>query len=184
VTSVVVCDYGAGNTRSVLASLAQLGVAARLTADPELIGSSDRVILPGVGSARQAMEHLTATGASIALRERHFAGRPILGICLGMQLAMASSDEDGGVTTLALVPGTVRRLASGRTPRLGWSVVDPWNESFYFAHSYACDSPATVATSEGVSAVVSSGAFIGVQFHPEKSGPAGTRWLGRCLSLV
>lgn len=181
-TGVVVCDYGAGNTRSVIASLSRLGVTARLSADPAEILSADHAILPGVGSARQAMAHLTSTGAAEALRERFALGRPILGICLGLQLALSGSDEDGGVTTLGLVPGTVSRLESARVPRIGWSLVEPWGEAFYFAHSYACTSSATTATAEGVAAVIEIGGFTGVQFHPEKSGPAGSRWLARCLT--
>jgi imidazole glycerol-phosphate synthase subunit HisH len=179
-----VCDYGAGNTRSVLSSLRRLGVNASVTADAFELAEADVVILPGVGSARLAMQHLTATGASSALRERHAAERPIVGICLGMQLAMSSSEEDGGVATLDLVDGVTRRLSSERTPRLGWASVEPWGESYYFAHSYWCDTDKGVATSDGITAAVASGAFIGVQFHPEKSGPAGLRWLDECLSAV
>jgi glutamine amidotransferase len=179
---VAVCDYGAGNTRSVLAALARLGVTSELTADARVIREADHVVLPGVGSARQAMEHLVSTGAADALRARFRDGGPILGICLGLQLAMDRSEEDGGVATLALVPGVARRLVAERVPRLGWAAVDPWGETFYFAHSYACDSPAVSATSEGVAAAVSAGSFLGVQFHPEKSGEDGSRWLARCLT--
>jgi glutamine amidotransferase len=180
---VAVCDYGAGNTRSVIAALTRLGATAALTSNPGVIEDASFVVLPGVGSARQAMEHLTETGAADALRRRHGDDRPILGICLGMQLALERSEEDGGVETLALIKGTVRRLDTDRVPRLGWSVVDPWGDAFYFAHSYYCDSPASVATSDGVTAALADGSFTGVQFHPEKSGDVGGRWLASCLSL-
>ena len=180
--AVAVCDYGAGNTRSVRAALTALGVHNVLTSDPDVLMTSPSVVLPGVGSARHAMAHLTRTGAATALRERFLAGRPLFGICLGMQLALEYSDEDGGVVTLGLVEGTTRRLDLDRSPRLGWSMVDPWGLSFYFAHGYGCDTPSVVATSEGVTAAVRAGSFFGVQFHPEKSGHAGREWLGQCLS--
>jgi imidazole glycerol phosphate synthase glutamine amidotransferase subunit len=116
------------------------------------------------------------------LRERHAAGRPILGICLGLQLALDESEEDGGVPGLGLVPGRAVRLVGERVPRIGWARVEPGVEDFWFAHSYAAETDATVATSEGIAAVVEQGSFIGVQFHPEKSGAAGARFLERCLS--
>jgi len=184
VSVVAICDYGAGNTRSVTAALRRIGLTTALTSDPDVIARAERVVLPGVGSAREAMEHLTESGAAEAIRQRFHSGRPILGICLGMQLALERSEEDGGVETLSLIPGTVRQLESTRVPRLGWSLVEPWGETFYFAHGYYCDSPLVTATTEGIAAAVASGSFVGVQFHPEKSGAAGQSWLASCLSLV
>lgn len=183
-SDVVIVDYGAGNTRSVRAALTHLGVASVLSSDPDLIGDSDLVILPGVGSARSAMDHLTSTGAAKALRDRFARGRSILGICLGMQLALEHSDEDGGVDGIGLLGGSVHLITEGRVPRLGWAIVEPWDDAFYFAHSYAARCPDEVATSEGVTVAVERGAFLGVQFHPEKSGAAGLRFLERCLSPV
>ena len=113
---------------------------------------------------------------------RHARGAPILGICLGLQLALDESEEDGGVPGLGLVPGRAVRLVSERVPRIGWATVEPNGEAFWFAHSYAAETEATVATSEGVSAIIEHGSFTGVQFHPEKSGAAGARFLERCLS--
>lgn len=179
--TVVVIDYGAGNTRSVRAALHHLGTESKLSADPEDIASARQVILPGVGSAKSAMAHMRTTKADIALRERFDSGQPILGICLGMQLAAESSEEDGGVTCLGLVAGHVERLHAERVPRLGWAMVEPWNEAFYFAHSYHVVNGPTTATSEGVSVAIQSGSFLGVQFHPEKSGRAGLEFLRRCL---
>jgi imidazole glycerol-phosphate synthase subunit HisH len=184
VSDVVVVDYGAGNTRSVRAALTHLGVASVVTSEPAMITESDMVILPGVGSARSAMEHLNSTGAAQALRDRFEAGSSILGICLGMQLALEHSDEDGGVDGIGLLPGAVHVLTEGRVPRLGWATVDPWGDAYYFAHSYAVVSPDGVATSEGVTVAVERGSFLGVQFHPEKSGSAGLAFLERCLSPV
>ncbi len=179
--SVAVVDYGAGNTRSVLAALAHLGAAGVVTSDAGAIGSADLVILPGVGAARSAMAHLRATGVDRALVGRVSEGGATLGICLGLQLALERSAEDGGVEGLGLAPGEVVRLRSARVPRLGWSAVEPWDDTFYFAHSYVARSDAAVAWAEGEVAAIRAGSFLGVQFHPEKSGPAGLAFLERCL---
>jgi glutamine amidotransferase len=184
VSDVVVVDYGAGNTRSVRAALSHVGRTSTLSSEPSTIRDAERVILPGVGSAKSAMAHLEATGAADALRARFAEDASILGICLGLQLALESSQEDGGVTGLGLVEGDAVRLTEGRVPRLGWSVVRPWGDAFYFAHSYAARTPRAVASVGGVVAAVRSGSFFGVQFHPEKSGPAGLEFLDQCLSLV
>lgn len=181
-SDVVVVDYGAGNTRSVCAALAHLGFTSDVTSDPSAITSSELLILPGVGSARSAMAHLTTTGAADALRERFEAERPMVGICLGMQLALESSEEDGGVRGLGLLEGDVRRLDSGRIPRMGWAYVEPWGDAFYFAHSFAAHSAHSIATSDGITVAVQHGSFLGVQFHPEKSAFAGLRFLETCLS--
>ncbi len=200
--NVAICRYGAGNVRSVELALGRLG--AELVDD---VADADLAILPGVGSARSAMAGLKERGTDIVLRERHAAGRPILGICLGLQLALDESEEDGGVAGLGLVPGRAVRLVTERVPRIGWARVEPvgsglmegsWSrpepagvsdlglrpggEAFWFAHSYAAETEATVATSEGVAAIVEHGSFTGVQFHPEKSGAAGARFLEQCLS--
>lgn len=180
--SVAVVDYGAGNTRSVRSALRRLSYESLLTNSPEQISRADIVVLPGVGSAKSAMQQLQATDAVSALRDRFKSGRPIVGICLGMQLALERSEEDGGVEGLGLIPGTVRRLTEGRVPRLGWQLVTPTNEAFYFAHSYFADTHYATAFSDGVSAIVESESFIGVQFHPEKSGDAGLRMLEQCLT--
>jgi imidazole glycerol phosphate synthase glutamine amidotransferase subunit len=178
--NVAICDYGAGNTRSVELAFARLG--AGFTDDA---AGADLAVLPGVGSARSAMEGLRQRGLDDVLRERVATDRPVLGICLGLQLALEESEEDGGVACLGLLPGRSVRLREGRIPRIGWAHVDPFGAAFYFAHSYAADTPCAIATSEGVVAVAERGAFTGVQFHPEKSGVAGARFLeSLCLSLV
>ena len=181
-SDVVVVHYGAGNTRSVTAALRRRGWTATISDDPARVAQAARVVLPGVGSAGAAMTHLRRTGVADALRERARAQRFTLGICLGMQLLVESSDEDEGVTTLGVLPGRVTRLTEGRVPRLGWSMVEPWGVPMYFAHSFAVTGAPTLATSEGVTAAVGAGAVLGVQFHPEKSGPVGERWLAQCLS--
>jgi len=182
--NVVVVDYGAGNTRSVRAALSHLGHDSVVTGDAREIRDAEFVVLPGVGSASSAMAHLNETGAASALRQRFSDGGTTLGICLGMQLALEHSEEDGGVDGLGLMEGEVVRLLDGRVPRLGWSVVEPWGEAYYFAHSYAAKSSCSVASVDGVTVAVRQGPFLGVQFHPEKSGPAGLAFLEQCLSRV
>ena len=180
--NVAVCDYGAGNVRSVLAALRRLGGDACLTRDPEDVLAADLAVLPGVGSAASAMAGLRATGLDEGLRERVSAGGPTLGICLGLQLALEESEEDGGVAGLGLLPGRAVRLREGRVPRIGWAAVEGFGGDFYFAHSYAAETSAAIARSEGVVAAAERGSFVGVQFHPEKSGAAGARFLAGCLS--
>ena len=179
---VAICAYGAGNVRSVELALQRLGAETELAEESRPVLDADLAVLPGVGAARSAMDGLRARGLDEALRERAQAGRPILGVCLGLQLALDESEEDGGVTGLGLVPGRAVRLREGRVPRIGWAPVVPGGETYWFAHSYAAETDAAVATSEGIVAVVESGSFLGVQFHPEKSGAAGARFLENCLS--
>jgi glutamine amidotransferase len=180
--NVVVVDYGAGNTRSVRAALSHLGHESVVTSDASAIRDAEFVVLPGVGSASSAMTHLNETGAADALRQRFGDDGATLGICLGMQLALTHSEEDGGVDGLGLMAGEVVRLREGRVPRLGWSIVEPWGEAYYFAHSYAAQSEFSVASVDAVTVAVRQGSFLGVQFHPEKSGPAGLAFLEQCLS--
>ena len=179
--AVAVSDYRAGNVRSVLSAFRRLGVKAEVTADPETLLAADLAVLPGVGSAATAMAALRERGLDEALRERVRGERPTLGICLGLQLALEESEEDGGVPGLGLLPGRAVRLRAGRVPRIGWAPVEG-HGTFYFAHSYAAETEAATAFSEGVTAVAERGSFLGVQFHPEKSGAAGARFLEQCLS--
>ncbi len=180
--TVAVCDYGAGNLRSVVVAFARLGADVRASDSASDVAAADLAVLPGVGSAASAMDALRARGLDEALRARMSAARPTLGICLGLQLALEESEEDGGVEGLGLLPGRAVRLREGRVPRIGWAPVEPEGEAFYFAHSYAAETPAATALSEGVVAAAEVGSFLGVQFHPEKSGGAGARFLERCLS--
>jgi glutamine amidotransferase len=183
--NVAICSYGAGNTRSVQLAFERLGVAAEVVDDPGAVLAADLAVLPGVGSAGSAMAGLQRSGLDEALRERAATNRPILGICLGLQLALDETEEDGGVEGLRLVPGRAVRLQTARVPRIGWAPLDDGGETYWFAHSYVAATPATTARSEGLTAIVEHGSFTGVQFHPEKSGAAGVRFLAdRCLSLV
>jgi glutamine amidotransferase len=174
---VAICGYGAGNVRSVEIAFRRLG--AEITTD---VAAADLAVLPGVGSARAAMAGLRERGHDFALRRRFDEGRPIFGICLGLQLALDWTDEDGGVEGLGLVPGRASRLQQGRVPRMGWAEVDA-RGAFYFAHSYAAETPHATAWSEGIVAEARSGSFFGCQFHPEKSGAFGALYLEEALSL-
>lgn len=174
--NVAICEYGAGNVRSVELAFRRLG--AEIVADAS---EADLAVLPGVGSARSAMDGLRARGLDEVLSERVADGRPVLGICLGLQLALESTEEDGGVDGLALLPGQAVRLREGRVPRIGWAPVGR-RDAYYFAHSYAAQTPAATAWSEGVVAEARAGSFVGVQFHPEKSGAAGSRYLAQLLA--
>jgi glutamine amidotransferase len=174
---IAICEYGAGNVRSVALAFQRLG--AELVPDAY---EADLAVLPGVGSARTAMAGLRDRGHDVALRARMDDGRPVLGICLGLQLALEETEEDGGVPGLALVAGRAARIRQGRVPRMGWAQVDG-GDAYYFAHSYAAETPFATAWSEGIVAEVRCGAFIGCQFHPEKSGVAGARYLEEIASL-
>jgi imidazole glycerol-phosphate synthase subunit HisH len=181
---VAICAYGAGNVRSVELAFRRLGAEPSRADRAEQVREADLAVLPGVGSAGLAMAGLRERGLDEALLDRAAAGRPTLGICLGLQLALDETEEDGGVAGLGLVPGRAVRLGGDRVPRMGWASVEPSGEAFWFAHSYAAETPAATATSDGLVAVAEYEAFVGVQFHPEKSGAAGARFLERCLSRV
>ena len=174
---VAVCDYRAGNIRSVEIAVRRLG--AELTDD---VAAADLAVLPGVGSARSAMHELSTQGLDAALRERVAEQKAVLGICLGLQLAVDWSEEDGGVDGLGLLPGRAVRVQAERVPRIGWAEVD--GTAYYFAHSYAVETQSATAWSDGLVAEARHGSFLGVQFHPEKSGAAGARYLDAVLRQV
>lgn len=190
---VVVIDYGAGNLRSVTNALAHLGVAHAVTDDPEVVARAEKVVLPGVGAAAACMGALRARGLADALRS---CGAPVLGICLGMQVLAELSDEgDPPVECLGILPGRVERFSEGlKVPHIGWNTVrvlhqdDPLfhrvaeDEPFYFLHGYRLRTePAFVLAETTYGApypsAVRRGRVWGVQFHPEKSGPAGLQLL-------
>jgi len=188
---LAIVDSGGANISSVRFALERLGVRGELTADPAIIRAAKRVILPGVGSAVEGMKRLQAKGLVDCVRG---LTQPVLGICLGMQLLFENSAE-GPTETLGLIPGTVALLpeSPGITiPHMGWNTVltgrNPGlldgigpDARFYFVHSYAAPVNAfTVASCDHgrpFTAIVQRGNFSGVQFHPERSGPAGARLL-------
>ncbi len=185
---LVIVDLGCGNIGSVRLALGRFGIAPTVSADAVEIAGADKVILPGVGAAGHAMGRVDALGLRDTLTTlRH----PALGICLGMQLLFERSEE-GGVECLGIIPGQVRALdpEPGRpVPHMGWSRVEVRDarigiddgEYLYFAHSFACDDgPATAAAASygrPVPAVVRHQNWLGAQFHPERSGAAGARFL-------
>lgn len=191
--SVVLVDLGYGNIGSIAIAFERLGAAVTLSADPAEIEAAERVALPGVGAAGYAMERIDALGLREALTRRT---KPLLGICLGMQLLFEASEEEN-VPCLGLIPGKVRRLEPGpglTVPHMGWSQLDVTDETsglasgdyVYFAHSFACDyGPASIATARHgriIPAAVRQGHLLGAQFHPERSAAAGARFLEAFLS--
>jgi glutamine amidotransferase len=194
----VIVASGGANVASLAFALERLGCQARLSADPGEIRAASHVFLPGVGAAADAMERLRARGLVDVLRELE---RPLLGICLGMQLLYEASEE-GDATCLGLLPGVARRLADAPkrpVPHMGWNEllqtgstrllerVEP-GAYVYFVHSYAlAPGPETRAVAEygqRFSAVVERELVCGTQFHPERSGPVGARILTNFLGLA
>ena len=184
----VIVDYRAGNLTSVRLAFGALGVDAAVTSDPDVVRRADRIVFPGVGAAASAMANLRSLGLDRALVEVAEAGRPFLGICLGMQILFSHSEEDGGVDLLGILPGQVRRfpdVKGFKVPEIGWNQVHgmslpgvPDGSEFYFVHSYYAETgPFTVGTTEyaGVTftSAVRKGRIFATQFHPEKSGRLG-----------
>ena len=189
-TVVAVVDYGAGNLGNARRAVASLGLVERLARAPADLEGADVVLLPGVGAWGAAMRTLELSGLATAVRQAAAAGRPVVGICLGLQLLFERSEETPATPGLGILAGVVRRLDSGGRPlpHLGWAPVA--GTPFYFAHSFVVvpDDPsvvrATAAWGAAFPAIVSRGAVRGVQFHPERSGAEGIAWLGRFLEGV
>jgi glutamine amidotransferase len=193
-----IVDYGMGNRRSVEKALAHVGARPFLSSEPRELAAAQGLVLPGVGAFPRAIENLARLGLDRMVRERVEAGVPVLGICLGMQLAFDSSQELGGAEGLGLVPGEVTILRTGelKLPHIGWNEVVlapdggpltaelPQRCAFYHVHSYAArpaaaaDTIGTAEYGERFATIVRRGSFLGVQFHPEKSSAAGLRLLG------
>jgi imidazole glycerol-phosphate synthase subunit HisH len=200
--TIAVVDYGMGNRRSVEKALERAGARAVVTADHDVIRGADGLILPGVGSFPRAMENLRSLGLDELLRERLGKGVPLLGLCLGLQLAFEGSTEHGGAEGLGILPGGVDRLpAEGlKLPHIGWSRVE-WSSpgpltsgltegaAFYHVHTFA----PTPAVEEDILGVAEYGTrfvtavarppFYGVQFHPEKSSAQGLALLANFATL-
>ena len=193
---LAIVDYKAGNLTSVRNAFAALGVEAVVTRDPEVIRAADRIVFPGVGAAKSAMENLRELGLEAAVREAAASGKPFLGICLGMQILFEHSEEDGGVDTLGILPGQVRLfpdVPGFKVPEIGWNQVRIKDGGakdgleYYFVHSYyAAVVPETVGFTEyaGVTftALVKKGNLWACQFHPEKSGRVGLELLKEWLA--
>ena len=194
-TSVVVLDYGSGNLRSAERAVARTGVDVTVTSDLEAAAAADGLVVPGVGAYAACMAGIDDLGAGPMIAERVAAGRPVLGICVGMQIFFDSGVEHGVETKgLGLLPGTVTRLSAQRIPHMGWNTVDVAAGStllaglsaetrFYFVHSYAASDldalrkaggkVTTASHDEPFAAAVELGPLSVAQFHPEKSADAG-----------
>ena len=192
---VAIADYGAGNLRSLASALVRAGADPVVTVDPAVVRDAPLALIAGVGHVESAAAGLARHGLDDALRDRVAVGRPIAGICVGLQLLFGESEEGG--TGLELLPGSVRRLRARRVPHIGWNTVLATRPSalldgvagadVYFAHSFAAqpDDPDVVSATtdhEGrVVAAVEDATIAGVQFHPERSAAAGARVLENLL---
>lgn len=202
---VVVIDYGIGNVFSVCNALLKIGSLPVLTDDPSVVEKADRVILPGVGAFSKAMNNLKQRGLDRAITNFVGTGRPFLGVCIGMQVLMEYSFESGKHRGLGLIEGGVERIPTTsiagkviKVPHVGWGNVfikDNWADRdqmfftadssyFYFLHSYACmlsyvgDLVGTVHyDGNSLAAIICRDNIVGVQFHPERSGEDGLKFL-------
>ena len=202
---IAVVDYGAGNLVSIDQALTTVGADVVIVRDVEGFRDADAVIVPGVGAAAPAMARLDRRGLTGPIRAWLDSGRPFLGICLGLQLLFEGSDEDDA-TTLGVLPGRTRRLEGAPTlPHIGWNQVERTRDhplfagidegaDFYFVHSYA-GAPGSPGATDGVelartthgrsfTSAIERGLLLGVQFHPERSGPDGLRLLRNFVGLV
>jgi imidazole glycerol phosphate synthase glutamine amidotransferase subunit len=197
---VTIIDYGAGNVPSVERALQRLGAESQRTGSPEHISKAEALLLPGVGHFAALVRALDEQKMRAPLVDAITRGVPFLGICLGLQVLFASSAESPQLHGLELLPGTVCALPSSvKLPHMGWNQIAASRESrllagidssayFYFAHSYAApdsngSTTATCFHGTSFAAVVEKDNICGVQFHPEKSGDAGSRLLQNFLRM-
>ncbi|WP_028400385.1 imidazole glycerol phosphate synthase subunit HisH [Ectobacillus panaciterrae] len=198
---IAIIDYGMGNLRSVSKALEHVGVEYVITDNPEIIRSSEAIVLPGVGAFPKAMKELEERGLISLIRKEAETGKLILGICLGMQLLFEASEEIEFTKGLGLLPGTVRKIPAGRKiPHMGWNNLQQKKEAallnglqdesyVYYVHSFYADCPADVVDAGSdygvfVPGVVSKGNIFGAQFHPEKSSEVGLKMLENFKELV
>jgi glutamine amidotransferase len=197
---ITVVDYGAGNLRSIRRALESAGAEVRVSSNPDEIARAEGVVLPGVGAAGHAMEKLHQLDLADALLESSASGKPLLGICLGMQLLFEHQDE-GGVQGLGLLPGRIRGLAGPvKVPHMGWNLSrltrsGPLGAAgderyYYFVHSFVAepDNPSDVVADvqygERFPSIVARDNVWGTQFHPEKSGHDGLRLISAFVGSV
>ncbi len=191
---ITIVDYKAGNVNSVKRAFAYLGFESVITNNPNDLSDAEKIVFPGVGHARAAMGNLKDSGLDLALKKAFEKGTPILGICLGMQIILSFSEE-GDTECLDLIPGTVQKIyAPGlKVPHMGFNGVDIKKDcylfeglntasEFYFVHSFRADTAseyifASCNYGEEFPVVVGKDNLFAVQFHPEKSGPAGLKIL-------
>ena len=198
---ITIIDYGLGNLGSVKNALDKLGIVSVVSNSPGEIKSSDGIILPGVGAAGEGMKNLKNTKLDNIIKQEIKKGKPILGICLGMQLLMSMSEE-GKVICLDVIDGQVKKFEGNlKVPQIGWNTVQaanqchlfkniPQNSYYYFVHSYYCsvrNKTYEIGTTEyGLQfcSVVQKDNIFGVQFHPEKSGENGLKLLKNFINIV
>lgn len=203
---IAIVDYGVGNLRSVQKALERVGATAIVTSDPADLDAARGIVLPGVGAFGDGMEHLRARGLVDPVLRQVSRGKPLLGICLGMQLLYEESEEMGHHQGLGLLPGRVVRFPEGelKVPHIGWNQLQKTGDNparrllagvaagayAYFVHSYYVqpDDPAdVVATTEyglAFASVVGRDRIFGAQFHPEKSQEVGLRLLQNYAGIV
>lgn len=199
---IAIIDYGMGNLHSVSKAVERLGYEAAVTADPDVIAAADGAILPGVGAFGDAMENLRETKLDEATKAYAASGKPLMGICLGMQLLFSQSEEHGINEGLNLLPGKVIRFQGDyKVPHMGWNKLSFLKSDsplfkgleeghVYFVHSYhakpevASDLLATTDYHQQVTAIVGRDNVYGMQFHPEKSSELGMKLLGNFLALT
>ncbi len=198
---IAIADYGIGNLGSVTKAFRRAGAEVRLTGDPEALRRADALVLPGDGAFGATIAEVGRRGLVPVLREAVADGKPLLGICVGMQLLFEESEEHGRHAGLGLLPGRVRRIEGDLpVPHMGWNrlrvcrphpVLDGVADGthVYFVHSYYCDAPAdvVVATTDyghDLAAIVARGSVLGMQFHPEKSQDVGLRLVAGFVRLV
>jgi glutamine amidotransferase len=198
---IAIADYGIGNLGSETKAYRHAGAETVLSGDPEVLRGADALVLPGDGAFAATLEEVTRRGLVPVVREAAAAGRPVLGICIGMQLFFEESEEHGLHRGLGLLPGRVRRFDEGLVvPHMGWNRLrrrqaHPLLEGVedgahvYFVHSYSCDAPedVTIATSDygrDFAAVAGRGSVLGVQFHPEKSQGVGLRMVANFVRML
>lgn len=201
--AIAIVDYGMGNLHSVGKAVERLGYEPLVTGEREDILSADGIILPGVGAYGDAMEHLRESGLDIVMKEAASGTKPLLGICLGMQLLFSRSEEYGSHDGLDVLSGSVVRFDGGdyKVPHMGWNslrFLQPEHPLFagleeghvYFVHSYhvlpeaKSDLLAVTDYGQPVTAIVGRGSVCGMQFHPEKSGGLGMSLLRNFLSMT
>ncbi|MCL7414556.1 MAG: imidazole glycerol phosphate synthase subunit HisH [ANME-2 cluster archaeon] len=200
-TDIVIIDYGLGNLRSVTRGLEHAGADVTISSDPAAMHRADAVVLPGVGAFQDAMQNLAPLKSEVL--EVAGTGKPMLGICLGMQMLLSRSEEGGLTDGLDLVPGKVVRFPAGvgKVPHMGWNSLNfrgahrffkdiPQETYVYFVHSYYADcAPEYVLASceygiDFSAAVVNKGGNVmGTQFHPEKSGDLGLKMLENFVGM-
>jgi len=198
--SIIIVDYGAGNLTSVYNALTYLNIKSKISCEPMEIENAGKIIFPGVGAAKNSMETLNRTGIGEAIKNSVKKGTPVLGICIGCQIILESSEEDGGVQCLGLLKGSAVKFKTEpnlKIPHIGWNQVHftkehpifkdiPDNSNFYFVHSYypglGKESSLTYGTStygsQTFPCIIGKDNLIATQFHLEKSGEIGLKVLG------